>query len=243
MKILFQWAHQERSLVYMVFGLYGLFLALLLTKNIDIPHESRKNFLSSTGMFILYNLVFGFSVKGIDNAAHIGGLVSGFVLGLAYFPATRSPLLARIISVAIIFLVVLIVAQAPKFISDKYGEFQRAVSEFSKNEEKAMWMYKEEPPDKNSYDITIYRERLQREGVFLWKENLAILSSLNEMPDYLQQRVDLLKRYSELRIKSCEAMAAVATDSSTENLAQIDSIGLAIDNTIKALQDLNKETK
>jgi rhomboid protease GluP len=34
-------------------------------------------------VFALYNLVFGFAHSGIDNAAHIGGLVGGFLMGLA----------------------------------------------------------------------------------------------------------------------------------------------------------------
>lgn len=226
-----------------IFGLYGLFLALLVTKNIDIPYEARKSLLSSTGMFIVYNLVFGFAVPGIDNAAHIGGLVSGFVLGLAYYPATRNALLAKIISIAIIFLVALVVVQAPKFISDKYGEFQRAIDEFARNEKKAMWMYEEELPDADLNDIRVYRERLQREGVFLWKENLALLNSLNDMPQHLQKRVDLLKRYSELRIQSCETMAVMVGDSTAGNLERMDSLAVAIDNTIQQLKDLNTEAK
>ncbi len=37
-------------------------------------------------MLILINIVFGFAVPGIDNAAHIGGLIAGFVLGVLVPP-------------------------------------------------------------------------------------------------------------------------------------------------------------
>lgn len=62
-----------------IFGLYGLFVALLLLK--VFPKDFGKAFLVSTLIFVGYNLLMGFA-GGIDNAAHIGGLVSGFVVGL-----------------------------------------------------------------------------------------------------------------------------------------------------------------
>lgn len=69
-----------------IFGLYGIFLALLLTK--IYPPDFAKSFLISTAIFIGFNLLMGFT-GGIDNAAHIGGLVSGFVLGLILHPILK----------------------------------------------------------------------------------------------------------------------------------------------------------
>lgn len=63
-----------------IFGLYGTFFALLLTK--VFPKEFNKAFLVSTIFFIGFNLFMGFADTGIDNAAHIGGLISGFIIGL-----------------------------------------------------------------------------------------------------------------------------------------------------------------
>ena len=62
-----------------IFGLYGFFLACLLLK--VFPPEFGKAFLASTLVFVGFNLLMGFT-GGIDNAAHIGGLLSGFILGL-----------------------------------------------------------------------------------------------------------------------------------------------------------------
>ena len=69
-----------------IFGLYGVFLALLLTK--VYPKEFNKAFLASTLIFIGYNLLVGLT-GGIDNAAHIGGLVSGFLIGLVLYPQLK----------------------------------------------------------------------------------------------------------------------------------------------------------
>lgn len=62
-----------------IFGLYGFVLACIIAK--VFPREFDKGFLTSIIVFVAFNLLMGFT-GGIDNAAHIGGLVSGFVLGL-----------------------------------------------------------------------------------------------------------------------------------------------------------------
>lgn len=64
-----------------IFGLYGLFLALLTTNL--IPQRVRKAQLQSIGIFVVYNLIYGMK-GGVDNAAHIGGLISGFIVGYLY---------------------------------------------------------------------------------------------------------------------------------------------------------------
>jgi rhomboid protease GluP len=66
-----------------IFGLYGLFLTLLLAK--VFPRETNRAFLVSTALFVGYNLLMGMG-RGIDNAAHIGGLVMGLLLGVFVCP-------------------------------------------------------------------------------------------------------------------------------------------------------------
>jgi membrane associated rhomboid family serine protease len=70
-----------------IFGLYGFFLALLLLK--VFSSELTKLFLISTAVFIGYNLLMGIT-GGIDNAAHIGGLLSGFLMDCAMAPSLRN---------------------------------------------------------------------------------------------------------------------------------------------------------
>ena len=67
-----------------VFGMYGVFLALLTT-NI-IPRHVRNTMLQSTLIFVAFNVFYGFKPgSGIDNAAHLGGLISGMLIGYIYF--------------------------------------------------------------------------------------------------------------------------------------------------------------
>ncbi|MBK8141395.1 MAG: rhomboid family intramembrane serine protease [Chitinophagaceae bacterium] len=70
-----------------IFGLYGLFLAFMLLK--VFPKEFSKAFLASTLIFVGYNLLMGLA-GGIDNAAHIGGVISGFIIGLILTPSLKA---------------------------------------------------------------------------------------------------------------------------------------------------------
>ncbi|MBL7745143.1 MAG: rhomboid family intramembrane serine protease [Chitinophagaceae bacterium] len=70
-----------------IFGLYGVFLAFLTTK--FLPRQIRKGLLQSIGVFVVYNLIYGMK-SGIDNAAHIGGLISGLVIGYLYYMTIKA---------------------------------------------------------------------------------------------------------------------------------------------------------
>lgn len=72
-----------------IFGLYGIFLSNLIF-NHKMEQNQRKSLLYSIGIFVVYNLLLGAKEEGIDNAAHIGGLVSGIVLGIMYFFADKN---------------------------------------------------------------------------------------------------------------------------------------------------------
>ena len=69
-----------------VFGLFGL---LLTAGRVHHPVDRQgRALVGQLGMLILLNLAFGFIVPGIDNAAHIGGLIAGLWIG-ALIPPTR----------------------------------------------------------------------------------------------------------------------------------------------------------
>jgi membrane associated rhomboid family serine protease len=75
-----------------VFGLFGL---IFLTTFVHRPVLGRqtRTITSQIGMLIAINLVFGFVVGGIDNSAHIGGLLAGAWLGAAVAPRGATTLL------------------------------------------------------------------------------------------------------------------------------------------------------
>ncbi len=81
-----------------VFGVAGALIASLKLGNFSLPQAHVKAVLSSVVSFAVYNLIFGAMWRGIDNAAHIGGLVAGLIMGalIAFAASEREHIVRRI---------------------------------------------------------------------------------------------------------------------------------------------------
>ena len=64
-----------------IFGLAGALIAAFKLGEFSVPRAALAGTLRSLGAFVVYNLIFGFAMPGIDNTAHIGGLVTGLLVG------------------------------------------------------------------------------------------------------------------------------------------------------------------
>jgi rhomboid protease GluP len=64
-----------------IFGLAGALIASFYLGEFSLPKIAIRGTLRSLLVFAVFNLVFGGLFPGIDNAAHIGGLVCGLILG------------------------------------------------------------------------------------------------------------------------------------------------------------------
>ena len=119
-----------------IFGLYGIFLAFLFFHR--IAKEQRKALLTSILIFVGYNLVYGMKA-GIDNAAHIGGLLSGFLLGIIYVcsykfekaDTQRTVSILGELSIFCIFLFsfLMLCKNAPPLYQDIRGEWESGIVE------------------------------------------------------------------------------------------------------------------
>ncbi len=64
-----------------IFGVLGAMIAFFLKREGGVPASVIKAQLTSVSIFVAYSLLNAARYQGIDNAAHMGGLVAGFVLG------------------------------------------------------------------------------------------------------------------------------------------------------------------
>jgi len=66
-----------------IFGLWGVVLALLGLRDPRLEGATALILLNA-GLFVVLNLGFGAITPGIDNAAHLGGLATGLVVGATF---------------------------------------------------------------------------------------------------------------------------------------------------------------
>ncbi len=76
-----------------IFGMAGVLVSYVYLKKTPAHITINSKMLGSLGTFIAYNLAFG-ALPGISNAAHIGGLLMGLVVGAA-LPAAGASEAAR----------------------------------------------------------------------------------------------------------------------------------------------------
>jgi rhomboid protease GluP len=103
-----------------IFGVYGGLLGYLAIRHRDVPFAMLKPMLVGAITFIAYNTYYSLRAEGIDIAAHFGGLVTGFVVGLfltliserdarlAWRPA---PMLRRSMAVAVLAAALVLIGQ------------------------------------------------------------------------------------------------------------------------------------
>lgn len=68
-----------------VFGMIGALLFLVLKNRGRFEDLSLRRFL----LMMALSLYYGFSTTGVDNAAHVGGLIIGFLVGVIFFLVDR----------------------------------------------------------------------------------------------------------------------------------------------------------
>jgi len=204
-----------------IFGMYGVFLAMLTTNLIE--KSERKALLTSIAVFVGYNLIYGLKPEsGIDNAAHIGGLVSGLIFGYALIPSLKKPQLENLKYRTIgIFTVLVLCSSFITYnnISNDIGVFQTKMKEFASNESIALEVYKKIEYLPSEKALMFIKEQ----GIYYWNKELKLLEGLKklDLPEKIVKQNKLLKEYCELRIKSYELMYKAISENSEQYKDQL----------------------
>jgi rhomboid protease GluP len=74
-----------------IFGILGALLAVYWRNKRTLPFTVVRAEGTAVFMFAFFALLGGFLYKGVDNVAHLGGLVTGLLLGLTLSNAKRYP--------------------------------------------------------------------------------------------------------------------------------------------------------
>jgi rhomboid protease GluP len=195
-----------------IFGLFGIFLALLTTNYLD--KNVRKSMLTYIFIYIGLNLVNGLK-EGIDGAAHLGGLISGCIIGYAFFYGLINKeskelnyWILGIISFLGISCSYLVLEKIPNPIKNykttsgkklNYFElYDIKMKDFVDNETLALDIQYQNTSQKE--DMLNY---IENHTMYYWNENLKIVNEIENYSipkDALKKNI-LLKQYVLLRIK------------------------------------------
>jgi rhomboid protease GluP len=216
-----------------IFGMYGVFLALLTTNLIE--KTARKALLSSIGLFVGYNLIYGLK-GGIDNAAHIGGLIGGLIMGYALIPGLKKHDETKLKFGTIGLMTILILVSSfvvYKKLPNDIGTYDAKMKEFVFLESKALEVYK--LPENTPKETILYK--IKDKGIYNWKESINLIDSFKEMdlPIEIKKRNQVLKEYCKLRIRSYELLYKTISEDTNQYTEQIENYNKQIEAKINEL--------
>ena len=211
-----------------IFGLFGIFLALLTTNYID--KSIRQNLLKYISIYIILNITYGFK-EGIDAAAHLGGLFSGILIGysicyslfnkenkeIAYWTIG----VISFLGVACSYLVIETIPNPiKKYYVDEHsgGElnyftlYENKMKDFEINESLALEVINNQYSSKERFLTDI-----NDVGIYYWNLNLKTLYEIQHysLPKEVLERNDVLIKYCKLRIKSYQLLFSKIKEENT----------------------------
>lgn len=216
-----------------IFGMYGVFLAMLTTNLIE--KSARGTLLTSILFFVGYNLLNGLK-GGIDNAAHIGGLVTGIIIGYSFYPSLSKPQELNLKYLTVSLLIVLVLStsfivynQTPNDI----GEYEKKMKIFISLESKALEVYHK---DGNVSNDELLREIKDR-GIYYWKESIKVINEADKLnlPEDLHTKNKKLIDYCELRIKCYQLLYKAIEEDTDKYQNDIQDYNTKIESMIKEL--------
>jgi rhomboid protease GluP len=229
-----------------VFGMYGLFLALL-SSNL-IPKQIRKQLLQGIAIFVGYNLLNGLK-SGIDNAAHIGGLISGLVAGYLFYLAMRkeqvsgrSPYPALLIlGMTTLGTYLFLQQNAPVIVKDDSEKFSRTMEHFGALEELALEAMN--PADTVSPEL--YLKELKKTALTDWVECVNLFEEAEKF--VLSPRLKTLRRdmlqYSNQRVQQTLLTIKAVEEKTDRYKTSLDSLDAEIQSIIEKVQEGSSPTQ
>lgn len=218
-----------------IFGMYGVFLALLTTNLLD--KSVKKALLTSIAVFVGYNILNGLKPNsGIDNAAHIGGLISGLIIGYAFVPSLKQFENKTIkFSTISVLTIALLISSFTVYnaLPNDIGKYDEKMKEFVSMESMALEVYNLPEGTPNERILSEIKDR----GLYYWNENIKLIDSFKDLdlPFPIRARNSKLKEYCELRVKSYELIYKAIDEGTDKYQNQIDEYNQKIELIITEL--------
>lgn len=217
-----------------IFGMYGVFFALLLTNLIE--KTVRQQLLKSIGIFIVLNVVIGLSSGFIDNAAHLGGLFSGIIAGFLLYFSLIKPF-DKIRSIVICLLLLLSIGASCYFlipnIKNPVGTYKKIIDEYSKSEAAAFAVY----GMSDSTSATTLIKEFSTVSIPAWEQCEKSLAKLDikSLPQELQKIVPLLIEYTAARKEEALLKKKALEENSDLRSTEIKNLEEKIDVLLKKM--------
>lgn len=194
-----------------IFGLYGALLGFLLRERQCLPQAVRQRLARTAFFFIVFNLLFSLASKGVDIAAHLGGLAGGVLCGLAIaLPITPEGFARRSRTNALVLAGGLLVVLGMIAALPKGRGLSAGLDKAGKREAQALAAFSSAAAlaQQGRLSNAQFADAIQNQVVYGLRESRASLDGLEKMP---RARVGILMAMEDCTRAREEAFTHMAT--------------------------------
>ncbi len=208
-----------------VFGVIGALGGFVLLRRDTVPPHVLRHLRGSLGLFVIYNLIFGLAVPGIDLAAHLGGLFTGAACGLimsrplrpegAFLGrAARNLLVLLLAAVAVPGALALLPAPPP--------DVDAVMNEFGDSETKIFATYDGivDKMQRGELPTAEAADQIEQQVLIPWREQRQNLESLKSSSRLKQDVYGQLLEYTRLREDSFRLLIESLRENDEEKMSQ-----------------------
>jgi rhomboid protease GluP len=234
-----------------IFGMYGVFLALLSTKL--IPQQVRNKLLQSIAIFVGYNLLYGMK-SGVDNSAHIGGLISGLAIGYFYYSGWKGEAKRKTVFAAVALLAAVVVAFLYLQGNEKSGTERKEIEYVLKGMEhkdgqRFLEKYESFIEMQNKalaplQDTSMTDERLLKEldeiSLPEWKKAGEVVNEIKgyDISEEYKRKISVMEEYVQKRIQQIGLLKQTVTNKTAENENRLNELTMKINDLVDELNKL-----
>ena len=236
-----------------MFGVFGALLAYLTVERGSIPPATLNRLRVSTSTFVVYSLFYGFVQSGVDNAAHLGGLAGGFVMGLSLArPLNAQPgrsvnarraLLALMLAAVTLPTAALLTPDTSRVYRQAIA-LQKQVDAFSAEEKRLQTAFQNiaEQSRAGKMDSAAALKELRANLLPAWDAAVARLADFELDPTAPARKdYELLLRYATLRRDGMTALANYLETSDPAYAPKISELRAAAADALKQFQARQKQ--
>jgi len=207
-----------------IFGIFGGLLGFLLLRHDSVPQAILRQLRNTGGTFVFINLIFGLQIKGIDMAAHLGGLIGGFVCGLILsqplVPAARKSRLLR--AAILVALAATVLWPATSLIPLDRVRLWEQIQQFTAVEGSVLDTEKASNRDYNAKAINAqrYAQIIDTEILPPWQKEQERLAAVSGLGPKCAGILAILKDYAAERAAGWKQLAAALRRNDATLLAE-----------------------
>ncbi len=195
-----------------IFGLYGGLLGFLVRHRNVINPDVLKSLRKGALTFVVYNTLFGL-IPGIDMAAHVGGLITGFLLGLFLVvpripgrTEEKPPRLLQNVAALVIGAALLVL---PLMALPKPGDFLGVLGRMEATEDTSLKLYNDSLEKWKAHKLSNqqFADLITEQILPKWKAETDALVKLQHLPSGEAKLTAKLVKYMNTREEAWTLLA------------------------------------